>query len=87
MSFTWNAAGINNNDARHKLALNTCSGCHLSETGAGFLHVGNRSLGSPSVLSGFLTGTSILDPVDFTTPRKFNDLKRRARDLSILLTR
>ncbi|HRX72092.1 MAG: hypothetical protein KDJ22_09275 [Candidatus Competibacteraceae bacterium] len=88
----WSAAGIINNDARHLFALNTCSGCHRDETGTGFLHVGfpeqhalPNSLGEPAALSGFLTGTEVLDPVDGVTPRKFADLERRRQDLESLL--
>ncbi|HRY16711.1 MAG TPA: hypothetical protein P5330_12675, partial [Candidatus Competibacteraceae bacterium] len=88
----WSAAGILNNDARHIFALNTCSGCHRDETGTGFLHVGfperhalPNSLAEPAALSGFLTGTEILDPVDGVTPRKFADLERRRQDLEDLL--
>ena len=35
-------------------------------------------------LSGFLTGTTVTDPVDGTM-RDFNDLERRAADLEALL--
>ena len=36
----WSADGINNNEARHQFALNTCAGCHRDETDLGFLQVG-----------------------------------------------
>jgi len=36
----WSAEGINNNEARHQFALNTCAGCHRDETDLGFLQVG-----------------------------------------------
>ena len=36
----WSAEGILNNEARHRFALNTCHGCHRSETDTGFLQVG-----------------------------------------------
>jgi hypothetical protein len=56
----WTAGGIANNDARHKLSLNTCNGCHGEESHTGFLHVGPVSFGTPANLSGFLTGETIL---------------------------
>lgn len=48
---------INNDDARHVLSLNTCSGCHGGETQTFFTHVDPAPFGSPAGLSGFLTGT------------------------------
>ena len=88
----WSAAGVRNNDARHLFALNTCSGCHRTETGANFLQVGfpdnhllPQSLGAPAQLAGFLTGSNIPDSVDATTTRHFADLERRKQDLKKLL--
>jgi hypothetical protein len=87
LDIPWSAAGVRSNDARHALALNTCGGCHRAETGTGFLQVGfpattqlPRSLGSPAVLSGFLTGITIPDPVRPMTLRSFGDLERRRED-------
>jgi hypothetical protein len=79
---TWRAPGINNNEARHKFALNTCNGCHSIETGVNFLQIGPRfpGDGSEASLSGFLTGTVVPDPVT-GEPRQFNDLARRRADL------
>jgi hypothetical protein len=78
---TWFAPGINNNEARHHFALNTCNGCHSSqETGTFFLQVSPRFTGSEAFLSGFLTGITVSDPVT-GQPRTFNDLGRRATDL------
>lgn len=78
---TWRADGlINNNEARHKFALNTCNGCHSIETGVFFLQIAPRSPGSEAFLSGFLTGTTVQDPVTFQL-REFNDLARRRADL------
>jgi hypothetical protein len=79
------APGIQNNEARHKLSLTTCVGCHTTETGAGFFQVGPRALGQPSVPSQFLSGGEQADPIDPKIIRKFNDLKRRADDLCSLL--
>lgn len=81
----WFAPGINNNEARHKFSLNTCNGCHgLDETGTSFLHVFPRQAGSPSALSGFMTGISVADPVT-GEPRLLNDLRRRRADLESLV--
>jgi len=82
--FFWQAPNVNNNDARHTVSLNTCSGCHAGETGTSFLHVANRSVGSTASLSGFLTGTSISDPVDSTVTRQFGDLDARRLNLNCL---
>ncbi|MEI6084803.1 MAG: hypothetical protein WCS70_10920 [Verrucomicrobiota bacterium] len=82
----WSAAGIINNDARHAFGLNTCGGCHRTETGAGFLQVGFPATnGAPAALAGFLTGITVPDPLDPATPRTFNDLERRRQDLADLL--
>jgi hypothetical protein len=75
----WNAPGVDG-DARAGFAVNTCGGCHTSETGTRFLHVKNRAPGSPAALSGFLTGITLPDPVN-GTPRTFGDLARRGDDL------
>ncbi len=79
----WSAAGVKSSDARHLLAVNTCSGCHQAETGTAFLHVGVRAAGQRAQLSGFLTGTTVRDPIS-GEPRSFADLKRRADDLEAL---
>jgi hypothetical protein len=81
-----NAPRINGNlEARHKLALNTCSGCHFRETGTGFTHVDPRARGQEARLSGFLTGITANDPIT-GTPHTFNDLAARADDLRHVLT-
>jgi len=67
------------------MALNTCNGCHQAETGTVFLHVSNRQTGSPSILSGFLTGITTSDPIS-GVPRSFNDLDLRAAFLKRLVT-
>ncbi len=88
----WSAAGIRNNEARHSFALNTCGGCHRSETGTTFLQIGfptnhklPASLGNPAALAGFLTGIDTPDPVVPATIRSFGDLERRQKDLEDLL--
>ncbi|GAA4804360.1 hypothetical protein [Lysobacter hankyongensis] len=91
----WNAPGIVNPNARHKFSLNTCSGCHGSETKADFLHINPRNAGFPSALSQFLVGNgtaaspstfNVADPVVPTTIRVFGDLQRRRTDLANLLS-
>lgn len=88
----WSAAGIRSNDARHAFALNTCGGCHRSETGTLFLQIAfptnhklPRSLGAAAELAGFLTGIDTPDPVEPATTRSFGDLARRQKDLEELL--
>jgi hypothetical protein len=79
----WNAPGINLN-ARHIFSLNTCNGCHAGETATFFLHVNPQV--SPAGLSGFLTGENIPDVVQGpAVMHHFNDLARRATDLSTLV--
>ncbi|ACE85555.1 hypothetical protein CJA_2851 [Cellvibrio japonicus Ueda107] len=71
-------------DALFEFALNTCSGCHLMETSTPFAHLDYNSIpGMPAFLSGFLTGISIPDPRNPAVMRHFNDLARRAADLSV----
>jgi hypothetical protein len=89
----WSAAGIRSNEARQAFALNTCGGCHRTETGAAFLQIGfptnhqlPRSLGQRAMLAGFLTGIETPDPVVPATMRSFNDLARRQTSLEALIT-
>jgi len=84
VSLVFDAPGIRNPEARHGLALATCSGCHQAETGTGFLHVAPRAPGTQALLSGFLTGTVVPDPVS-GRPHAFDDLARRAEDLRRVL--
>ncbi len=74
----WTATGISSNEVRHKFSLNTCNGCHGRETRTLFTHVKEGAFGTPVGLSGFLTGTTVEDPVDPSTSRTFGDLARRA---------
>jgi hypothetical protein len=91
---------IRNNDARFLFSKNTCNGCHLTETNAPFLHVAPRAAGAKSTLSAFLTGIPCSPTIDpFTclggdlvvrdpedgTPRHFNDLERRRKDMEQLI--
>jgi hypothetical protein len=87
----WNAPGITDNPLRHRFSLNTCNGCHGSETSTFFLHVSPRAADAEAVLSTFLTGEfrgapfSFPDPVVTKVTRTFNDLQRRARGLRTFL--
>ena len=81
----WDAPNVNNPEAREKFSLNTCNGCHSSrETNTGFLQVFPRNPGQEAFLSGFLTGTRVLD-FGANVIRLFNDLGRRNRDLHVLI--
>ena len=89
----WSAEGIRSNEARHRFALNTCHGCHRSETNTGFLQIGfptdhdlPRSLKNEALLAAFLTGGEATDPLlPEQTVRTFNDLERRSASLQELL--
>ncbi len=81
--FFWRAPGVTA-EARHKFSLNTCSGCHAGETGTDFTHIAPRAAGHASVLSAFLRGGTVRDPVT-QEPRTFDDLGRRATDLAALV--
>jgi hypothetical protein len=48
-------------DVRHALSINTCRGCHTTETGTNGLHLGQRTQGRKSQISGFLSGASAND--------------------------
>ncbi len=84
--FIWQAPGIRNPEARHALALNTCSGCHFRETETPFTHVFTRGAGQEAGLSDFLTGNAMpkRDPIS-NAPHTFGDLGRRADDLRRVL--
>lgn len=83
---TWRAPGITNNEARFHFSVNTCNGCHAGETNTPFLHVFPRNVGQVAALSGFLTGTTVPDPVT-GQPRTFNDLFVRSESLLAVLCR
>jgi hypothetical protein len=55
-SYIWSNAGITSDLARHKLSLNTCSGCHAGETQTFFTHIFPANFGTAVPLSSFLTG-------------------------------
>jgi concanavalin A-like lectin/glucanase superfamily protein len=80
----WNAPGIDNPDARFHASLNTCNGCHGPETNTSFLMVSPRFPGSESILSPFLTGTTVFDLFS-GQQRTLNDLGRRKDDLTSIV--
>lgn len=87
--FEWDSPLIANREARHKFALQTCNGCHFTETGTDhppqtFFHIAPAHLGAPATLSGFMTGIDVPDPIDGMPTRHFNELDRRATDLDAL---
>jgi Dockerin type I domain/Thrombospondin type 3 repeat len=77
----------NSTGTRFRFSLNTCSGCHLSETGTDFTMIkATGPLGAPAALSGFLTGTVVPDAEYGAPPlpganHGFNDLWRRGQQL------
>jgi hypothetical protein len=85
----WSAPGLNltllrENWARERASLATCNSCHTIETGTNFTHVDPRTpVGVKAILSGFLTGISVPDPVapGHTPVRNFDDLARREVDI------
>ncbi|WP_342377299.1 hypothetical protein NVS55_38440 [Myxococcus stipitatus] len=83
LDFFWRAPNVSN-EVRHKFSLNTCSGCHSGETQTEFVHVAPRAKGAASVLSAYLRGTTVTDPVTKSV-RPFDDLTRRAQDLKALV--
>jgi hypothetical protein len=79
-NFAWVAPGVDP-ELRHHFAINTCNGCHAGlETGANFFQIRPRSgMGSEAILSPFLIGTTVNDPVS-NQPHTFGDLARRHAD-------
>jgi len=61
--FVWRAPGVAES-LRHQFAINTCNGCHLSETSTRFTHVKPRNAGVQAALSDFLRLTAIPARVD-----------------------
>lgn len=79
----WNAPGIADPDARFHFSLNTCNGCHGGETATAFLQVDPTT--TPAGLAGFLTGINVPDVAAGVPVHHFDDLQRRAVDLSTLV--
>jgi hypothetical protein len=91
-SFHWNGpAPLNANvdplhsNERFAVGLAACNGCHARETDTVFVHVDPATAGLPATLSGFLTGTTVNDPVyvgaGAPIQREFDDLERREKDI------
>lgn len=85
---------ITNREARHKFSLNTCNACHTGETNTVFTHIKPVPFGTEARLSGFMNGIDpntntrpfkVVDPADGAPTRKFNEFRRRAIDLDILI--
>ncbi|HEX8852684.1 MAG TPA: hypothetical protein VF754_04315, partial [Pyrinomonadaceae bacterium] len=77
---------IINRQVRHLFSLGTCSACHnVPETGTLFTHIKPAPFGTPAGLSGFMTGINVTDPADGAPTRNFNEFKRRALDLDMLV--
>ncbi|MEO5768773.1 MAG: RICIN domain-containing protein [Polyangia bacterium] len=78
--------GFDDNEVRHAFAMNTCEGCHHTETDNIALHIETRDPGKDSLLSSFLTGVfedgrpfSVQDTRG--TKRYFHEAADRAADL------
>jgi hypothetical protein len=56
----------------------------VAETGTGIIHLDRKNVSSPAVLSGYLTGITVPDPVTGTN-RTFNKIADRAHDLSSMV--
>jgi hypothetical protein len=87
-------APIASREARFHFSLNTCNGCHAGETATVSTHISPTGMsGGAPVLSGFLTGITVQDPVTVApstptpTPRTFNDLQRRRATLAAIANR
>ena len=90
-------AQIIDDNTRHVFSLNTCSGCHGGEVQTPFTHIDPTPFGTPATMSQFLTGAPgppgtpfmVTDaanrPFGSPTVRGFNDLWRRALDLTNLI--
>jgi hypothetical protein len=81
----WNAPGIIDPDARFHLSINSCNGCHGSETNTAFLMILPRPVaGTEAQLAPFMRGTAALDPFSGQV-RVLYDLGRRQADLASLV--
>ena len=96
-AFVWNgplpldAANIvAHSDLRHGFSLGTCNGCHGGEPAVpAFVHIDPVTpAGFPAILSGFLTGIAVNDPIytgaGAPIVREFDDLERREIDIKAL---
>jgi hypothetical protein len=83
--FLWNASGISSAGARHLFSLQTCNACHAGETRSSGFHIRPTPFGAPATLSVFMTGVDVIDVLDHTIVRRFDELRRRAADLDMLV--
>lgn len=89
----WNGNPLSNPTKRHAFSLNTCGGCHLSETGTRFTMVrADGPLNAEAKLSRFLTGTTVADAEYGPPPapgalHSFADLDRRGQKLDQLASK
>jgi hypothetical protein len=61
-----------------KFSFNTCSGCHLGETGTAFYHIRPTPFGQPPALSPFLSGAiNVTDPRCAGVVNSFDEMNRR----------
>jgi len=58
--FSWQIPGVSE-ETRHAFALQTCNGCHLNETGTGFLHAFPLQAGAEATLSPWLAAQIAAD--------------------------
>ena len=91
LNMFWNAPNPghppNTAETRRKFSLATCSGCHAGETLTDFTHIGFLGIripGTPAVLSGFLTGKDVPDPVTGVM-HHYEDLAERQNAMSNIL--
>lgn len=68
-----------------RMAINTCNGCHGTETNTNFVFIEPRDPGVAAELAGFFTGIDVPDPRIGTPVRTFAELDVRKLDLEALL--
>src|SRR5262249_502714 len=66
-ALAWTAPGVEDPAVLSQFAINTCSGCHRSETGTAFVHIGKRLPGAPPIVSEWLATVDL--------PRRVDDLR------------
>lgn len=69
------------NPTRHQVSLGTCNGCHARETNTVFQQIESFQAVPPAVISGFLMGIHVNDPVDGSL-HVFDDLAFRETDIN-----
>ena len=91
--FFWTAPNLNiltdPAETRRKFSLGTCNACHGRETSTIFTHIGligTRDMGTPAMLSDFLTGIDVTVPESGGT-HHYEDLAERETAMSNILRR